>query len=156
MLADVATQATDLPIIEHLLAWLGKFHVVVVHFPIALLVVAAASELLSWRRDTPYPAPAVRFCVLFAAAGAAAATTLGWLHTAFSAYAASSSPVLVLHRWTGSTAGILAVGVAILSEVDARRGVRSPLFRVLLFAGALLVSVAGHLGGTLVYVHCYF
>jgi uncharacterized membrane protein len=153
---DVVTEGMDVPFIEHLLGWLGKFHVIVVHFPIALLVVAAAGELLSLWRGTWYPAPAVRFCVLFAAAGAVAATTLGWLHAAFSAYAASSSQVLALHRWTGSTAGILAVGVAILSEVEVRRGVRSPLFRVLLFAGTLLVSVAGHLGGTLVYGDSYF
>src|SRR6266852_4683112 len=121
MLAEVANQGSDLPFIEHLLGWLGKFHVVVVHFPIALLVVAAAGELLSWRRGTSYPAPAVRFCVLFAAAGAAAATALGWLHAAFGPYAASSSQALTLHRWTGTAAGVLAIGVVILSEMDARR-----------------------------------
>jgi uncharacterized membrane protein len=153
---DALTERMDVPFIEHLVGWLGKFHVIVVHFPIALLVVAAAGELLSLWRGTWYPAPAVRFCVLFAAAGAVAATTLGWLHAAFSAYAASSSQVLALHRWIGSTAGILAVGVAILSEVETRRGVRTPLFRVLLFAGALLVGIAGHLGGTLVYGDSYF
>jgi uncharacterized membrane protein len=142
--------------IEHLLDWLGRFHVVVVHFPIALLVVAAAGELLSWRRDTSRPAPAVHFCVLFAAAGAAAATTLGWLHADFGAYAGSSSQTLTLHRWTSTTAGVLAIGVAILSERDARRGLRGPLFRILLLTGAVLVGVAGHLGGTLVHGDRYF
>jgi len=152
----VVTEGMDVPFFEHLLGWLGKFHVLVVHFPIALLVVAAVGELWSLCCGIRKPAPAVRFCVLFAAAGAAAAVTLGWLHAAFSEYADSSSQVLAFHRWTGSIAGILAVGVAILSEVEARRGVRSPLFRVLLFAGALLVSVAGHLGGTLVFGDSYF
>jgi uncharacterized membrane protein len=144
------------PFLEHLLDWLGRFHVVVVHFPIALLVVAATGELLSLWRGTRDSATAVRFCVLFAAAGAAPATILGWLHAAFGAYAAGSSRALALHRWTGTTAAILAVGVAILSEVEARRGVRSLGFRLLLFAGALMVSIAGHLGGTLVYGNSYF
>jgi hypothetical protein len=51
---------------------------------------------------------------------------------------------------------VLAVAIALLSEVDARRGLRSWLFRNALFLGALLVSVAGHLGGTLVYGDDYF
>jgi uncharacterized membrane protein len=153
---DVATEALVRPFSEHLLGWVGKFHVLVVHFPIALLVVAAAGELWSWWRGFRVPDPAVRFCVLFGAMGAVAGAALGWLHAAFSGYAASSSQALTLHRWIGTVAGVLAVGVALLSEVDARRGVRSPLFRIMLFLCALLVSAAGHLGGTLVYGESYF
>jgi hypothetical protein len=77
-------------------------------------------------------------------------------HAAFSGYAADTSLVLVLHRWTGTGAGVLAISVVILSEMDVRRGMRSPLSRVLLLMAALLVSVAGHLGGTLVYGDGYF
>jgi uncharacterized membrane protein len=153
---DVTTEGADLPFLEHLLAWLGKFHVLVVHFPIALLVVAASGELWSLYRGIRHPVSAVRFCVLFAAAGGMAGTMLGWLHAAFSGYAASASQTLALHRWTGTTAGVLAVCLAALSELDARRGVRSTLFRILLFLAALLVSIAGHLGGTLVYGDSYF
>lgn len=152
----VTTEGADLPFLEHLLAWLGKFHVLVVHFPIALLVVAASGELWSLYRGIRYPLSAVRFCVLFAAAGGTAGTIFGWLHAAFSGYAASSSQALALHRWTGTTAGALAVCVAVLSEMDARRGMRSTLFRIVLFLAALLVSIAGHLGGTLVYGDRYF
>jgi uncharacterized membrane protein len=153
---DVATEVLVRPFSEHLLGWLGKFHVLVVHFPIALLVVAAIGELWSWWRGFRVPDPAVRFCVLFGAAGAVAGAALGWLHAAFSGYAASTSQALTLHRWIGTVAAVLAVGVAISSEVDTRRSVRSLLFRVVLFLGALLVSGAGHLGGTLVYGESYF
>jgi uncharacterized membrane protein len=153
---DVTTEGADLPFLEHLLAWLGKFHVLVVHFPIALLVVAASGELWSLYCGIRRPLPAVRFCVFFAAAGGTAGTIFGWLHAAFSGYAASSSEALALHRWTGTTAGALAVCVAVVSEMDARCGMRSTLFRILLFLAALLVSIAGHLGGTLVYGDSYF
>jgi uncharacterized membrane protein len=153
---DVTTAGADVPFLEHLLVWLGKFHVLVVHFPIALLVVAASGELWSLYRGIRHASSAVRFCVLFAAAGGIAGTMLGWLHAAFSGYAASSSQTLALHRWTGTTAGALAVCVAALSELDARRGVHSTLFRILLFLATLLVSMAGHLGGTLVYGDSYF
>jgi hypothetical protein len=54
-----------LPFLEHLLAWLGKFHVLVVHFPIALLIVAASGELWSLYRGIRHPLSAVRFCRLY-------------------------------------------------------------------------------------------
>jgi uncharacterized membrane protein len=153
---EAMAKAAELPYFEHLLTWLGKFHMVVVHFPIALLIVAAIGELWACCCGIRLPTPAVRFCVLCAAAGAVAATGLGWLHAAYSDYAASSSPALFLHRWTGTTAGAVALAVALLSERDARRGKRSSSFRIVLFAGALLVAVAAHLGGTLVYGENFF
>jgi uncharacterized membrane protein len=151
-----AADETTQPFSEHLLRWLGKFHVAIVHFPIALLVVAAVVEVWSLFRRNRETRGAVRLCVLFAAAGAAAATALGWLEAAFGGYTGSASQTLTLHRWTGTSAGLLAVIVAALSELEARRGVRTPLFRVTLLMAALLVGVAGHLGGILVYGDSYF
>jgi uncharacterized membrane protein len=154
--ADAGMEAAAVPFYEHFLTWLGRFHVLAVHFPIALLMVAAAGEFWWLCCGIRQPSPAVRFCVLFAAVGGVVATVLGWLHASFSEFAASSSQALVLHRWTGTAAGVLAVGVAVLSERDARRGVRSPLCRILLLVAALLVGIAGHLGGTLVYGDSFF
>jgi len=139
-----------------LLGWLGKYHVVIVHFPIALLIAAALGELwFLWRR-MPGPAPAVRFCVLLGAAGAIPATALGWLLAAFGGYGSGSAQVLALHRWLGTGACVWAVFLAILSEVDASRGERTRRVRILLFVGALLVGLVGHLGGTLVHGQDYF
>jgi hypothetical protein len=148
-----AGEAAALPgpsLLTHLLGWLGRFHVLLVHFPIALLVVAAVGEGWSWWLGLRIPAPAVRFCLLLGAAGAVAGAVLGWLEAAFGGYAAASR-ALDLHRWVGTTTAVVAIGVALLSEADARRGARSPLCRSALFLAALLVSAAGHLGGTLVH-----
>jgi hypothetical protein len=138
---------------ERLLRWLGKFHVLVVHFPIALLLAAALAELGVACRLGPSLGAAARFCVLLGAAGAVAAVALGWLH---SPGGAGASSVLGLHRWFGTAAGVWAVGVAVLSEVDAQRGRRSALYRPLLWAGALLIGVTAHLGGTLVHGAKFF
>jgi uncharacterized membrane protein len=143
------------PFAIRLLRWLGKFHVVTVHFPIALLLAAAVAELWALGRGARLPLPAVRFCVLLGAAGAAVAAVLGWL-LAWGGYGAGSPRLLALHRWLGTTAALLAVGSAVLSEADARAGRRRPWFRILLFLGALLVGVAGHLGGTLVHGEDFF
>src|SRR5205807_10514277 len=76
---DEATEP-ELPFDQHLLLWLGKFHVSVIHFPIALLLAAAVGEFWSLWRRLPIPSAAVRFCVLLGAAAAVPAAALGWLH----------------------------------------------------------------------------
>jgi hypothetical protein len=80
------------------LDWLGNFHVVVIHFPIALLLAAAAGESWFAGRRVRQPSPAVRFCVLLGAGGAIVAAVLGWLHAA-SGYGAGSPSILACHRW---------------------------------------------------------
>lgn len=137
------------------LSRLGAFHVVLVHFPIALLIAAAIGELYSgWRGSRP-PMPAVHFCVLLGSAGALAATALGWLQ-AENGYGVGMPQVLGLHRWIGTATALWTVGTALLSVRDERRGVRSPWFRAWLFLGATLVGVSGHLGGVLVHGEDYF
>jgi mono/diheme cytochrome c family protein len=141
---------------KRLLRWLGKFHVVVIHFAIGSLMAAALGEMWCAWRGGRAPWPPVRFCVLLGAAGAVAAVLLGWLHADIGGYGAGSPQALRLHRWLGTTAGVWGVGLALLSEVDARRQRRSHLFRVALWVGALLVGVTGHFGGTLVHGDDFF
>jgi hypothetical protein len=128
--------------------WLSRFHVLVVHFPIALLLTAAFAEALAiWRRATQLRS-VTRFCVRLGAASAIAAATLGWTRASFSP---DSSAILALHRWIGIAACISSIAAALLSF-------RSPawLFRASLFLTAPLVALAGHLGGLTVYGESYF
>jgi uncharacterized membrane protein/mono/diheme cytochrome c family protein len=129
---------------------LGPFHLVAVHFPIALLIAAAVAEFWRVLRGGRRPTPEVRFCVLLGALSAVLTASLGWIH-ASNGYGAGAPRILFVHRWIGTTAAAWAVGTAILSEWEERRGVRSPWFRAWLFCGALLVAVEGHLGGMLVH-----
>jgi mono/diheme cytochrome c family protein len=142
--------------VKHLLAWIGRFHVMVIHFPIALLLAAALGELLSaWRRwQTPWPP--VQFCVLLGAAGAVVAVPLGWFLADFGGAGAGSGDILVIHRWIGTTVGACTVALAGLSVVDARRQQRGWLFRILLWISAGLVGAAGHFGGLLVHGEDFF
>ncbi len=140
---------------RHLLDWLGKFHVMVIHFPIALLLAAAAGEVWSAWRRIRQPAPAVRFCVLLGAISAIVAAVLGWLHAA-SGYGLDSPLILAWHRCFGTATAVGSVILAVLSEIDSRRGTRSWWFRLLLLLVALLVAVAGYFGGLLVHGGDYF
>jgi mono/diheme cytochrome c family protein/uncharacterized membrane protein len=132
------------------LHWLGPFHIVAVHFPIALLVSAAVTELWLALWGSQVAMPWVRFCISVGAASAVIAATLGWIHAA-SGSGIGAPRMLGLHRWIGTTAAAWAVGTALFSERNERCGVRTPWFRAWLWFGALLVAVAGHLGGMLVH-----
>jgi mono/diheme cytochrome c family protein len=136
---------------QSIFGWLGRFHILVIHFPIALLAAAALGELIAAPRRTSIPRPAVRFCVLLGAAGAALAVALGWLHADIGGHGSAASGVLGLHRWLGTGGGVCAAAIALVSERDCRRGQRSVLFRVLLWSGTLLVAATAHFGGVMVH-----
>jgi len=129
---------------------LGPFHLVAVHFPIALLIAAAVAELWRVLRGDRNPAPEVRFCILLGALSAVVTASLGWMH-ASNGYGTGAPQILFLHRWIGTTAAAWAVGTALFSEWEGRHGVRSQWFRAWLLCGAMLVAGEGHFGGMLVH-----
>lgn len=143
------------PAPRHWLSNLGRMHVVIVHFPIALLIAAVMGEAWSLWRGSRTPAQSVRFCVLIGTAGALAAAALGWLQ-AWSGYGIGMPRILDLHRWLGTATAIWAIGTVLLSEWDVRRGLRSHWFRAWSMIGALLVGISGHLGGVLVHGEDFF
>jgi mono/diheme cytochrome c family protein len=129
---------------------LGAFHLLVIHFPIALLVAATVRELWGAWQGERRPSPTVRFCVILGAISAVVAAVLGWLH-AWNGFGAAMPQPLLLHRWLGTGAALWAVGTAACSEIESRRSARSNWFRVWLLIGCAQVAVAAHLGGILVH-----
>jgi uncharacterized membrane protein len=133
---------------------LGQFHPPFTHFPIALLLVALPAEFVwkltrkdSWKTT-------VRFCVTLGAVSAVITATLGWCDAPFSTYHGASAAVLLWHRWFGTGTAIWALLAATLLESSNRRGNPRRLscwFRGTLVIGAVLVSVAGYLGASLIY-----
>jgi mono/diheme cytochrome c family protein len=139
-----------------LLGWVGRFHILAIHFPIALFAAAALAELQAARRGDAVPDPVVRFCVLLGAASAVATVALGWLHADAGGSGTQAPGVLTLHRWLGTAAGICAAAIALASERESWRGRRSLLFRIVLCAGTALVASAAHFGGLLVHGRRFF
>jgi uncharacterized membrane protein/mono/diheme cytochrome c family protein len=151
---------------RRMLRFVGKMHPLLAHFPIALIFAATMAELAWLRLRQPWLTGAVRFCVTGGALGAVAAGGLGWIN----AYFHTTSTLLTTHRWLGVFAILWMVPLVLLCE----RGVRAapvPLnatsladwtgrsrrrFEAALFASALLIGVAAHLGGSLVYGADYF
>jgi len=133
-----------------LFRWLGPLHLIILHFPIALLIAAATTEFWRALRGGRGPTREVRYCVMLAAASAVITASLGWIHAA-NGYGTGAPRLLIMHRWIGTAAAVMAVAAAAFSEWDERRGVRSMWFRAWLFAASLLVAIEGHFGGMLVH-----
>jgi len=138
-----------------ILQWVGRLHPMVVHFPIALLVVAAMAELLAMITSRLTPAFAARFCLWGGAIGALVGASLGWVN-AISAepnYAGFSADLLSFHRWFGVATAASAVIALVLSERCWRSGPGSQKlsYRAMLLLTVVLVSITGHLGASLIY-----
>jgi uncharacterized membrane protein len=134
--------------LDRILRWLGKFHLLMLHFPIALVFAAGVGELWSiWKRN-PNPSEIVRFCLWLAAFAAVPTVVLGWLHAA-AGNGVGSPQLLMAHRWLGTSAAVWLVFTAVCAERDVRHGVRSRHVLVLLVAGILFTALTAHLGGLL-------
>jgi uncharacterized membrane protein len=129
---------------------IGKFHPLLLHFPIGLVFAAAGAELLAilthrvaWR--------AVAVANVRAGAALAVLTAIaGWGMT--SAPFVDPGPLLEWHRWLGVSGATAAIGAAVASaRLDAGRGRPAFVYRAALFGAAALIGVAGHLGGSLVW-----
>jgi uncharacterized membrane protein len=143
------------PLLKRVLILAGRFHVLTVHFPIGLILAAALGELWFWWQGFQGLHPAVRFSILLGAAVGLAAAGLGWIH-AWNGAGVSEPETLFIHRWLGTVAAVLLVAIAAASEIDARRGSRSFLGRLLLFVGAVLIGLTGHFGGLLTHGEDFF
>ena len=129
---------------------IGRLHPLLLHFPIGLVLAAAAAEVLAiLTRRARWRAAAVAN-VRAGAAMAALTAIAGWGLTR--APFVEPSRLLEWHRWMGVAGAVAAMGAAMAS---VRLDVRSPrsvsVYRAALFAAAALIAVAGHLGGTLVW-----
>ena len=135
--------------VPRLLAWFGKFHPLLTHFPIALLIAAALAEILLMRRPGMLFEHAVRFCVGLGAVSAVGAALLGWLFAGFQL--SDDEWLMTAHRWTGTATAFWAVLLFVVSERMVAGIVFRRSFRFALFAGAALVAASGFLGASLIY-----
>jgi uncharacterized membrane protein len=131
-------------------ALIGRLHPLLIHFPIALVLMAlvAESAAIATSREGWHLVAIANIRV--GAACACIAAIAGWRLAL--APGIEAAPVLEWHRWLG-TLGAGATMAAALATVNVDD--RSPLgvwvYRMVLFGAAALVGVAGHLGGLLVW-----
>ena len=120
---------------------LTRLHPATVHFPIALLIVAALVEMLAMARSSGPLAQAANVMTVAGAAGAVVAALFGWIHTGIWF---GGDSTMHWHRWTG-TGLALAAPLAALLAFRADRGV----FRIVIVLIAAALVAQGYWGAEL-------
>jgi uncharacterized membrane protein len=140
----------------------GRLHLLLVHFPIALGLVAVASEWwrsLSRRQGlSPLTLP----LLLIAAVSIIGASASGWINASYE-HDGSDSTTLQLHRWIGTGTAVVFAALAWwcwILAAELSRGAAAAMaslsaFRWAALVGGIAVAVTGHLGGDLVHGEGY-
>jgi len=134
-------------------AWLnvlGAFHPLIVHFPIALAIVAALAMLWNWIWQHDGFGDFAFHCTWIAALASVFVSASGWF---FAESNSSASNELFLHRWfgIGSSAGLIALAfMTSLVRSDSWPG----LLKISRFASLLVaagIGITAHFGGEMVW-----
>ena len=133
-----------------LLAFFGRFHIVVLHLPIAWLLLVPLLEIVAWKWKLDNIRAVAGIVLLLAALSAVVAATLGFSLAVADAYAGST---VTAHMWFGIATACFAI-IALLAR-ELRESGPTPLlakqaYPVMLAASLVTVTLGGHLGGSLV------
>jgi len=141
------------PFLDHLINWLGQFHVMIVHFPIALILAAALAEALGMMTKRAFFLDAARFIVVIAALSAIPTVLLGAAAEHGAEFKGTYAEIIETHEGLGITTMIITIIAAALSELARRKnnGLLLMLYRVALIAAMAAVAATGHFGGELVH-----
>ncbi len=151
--AAAEPEQKHIPLWKKAIEWVGRFHPLSTHFPVALMLVAVFAESLAWWTRRESWLHTVRFLVILAGAAGLATAVLGWINAYFSSYSKEVGALLWWHRWLGSVAAVWAVVCAVLIILhECQEGTpQRQRFRGALLLGAALIGVSGFLGSALIY-----
>ncbi len=138
--------------------FIGRLHPLVIHFPIALILVAAAFEIVrifcpghEWRHAVP--------ALLFLGGlGALVAVVTGQIFSSDFHPAPSDKWMLPWHRGLGIATVVVAFGAALVSSVAGAKlaGLAVWVRRAMIALAVALVVVTAHFGGLMVWGRDFF
>jgi uncharacterized membrane protein len=125
--------------------FIGRFHPLVVHFPIALILLVPILELAGLSSRFSYLRSSAGFVLGLATLSATAAALLGWCLGRSGGY---SGPLVTQHMWGGISLAAVCWLCWILRERRSEQGL-GIVYAVALAAGVGLVAWTGYRGGQL-------
>ena len=137
---------------DNIVAFLGRFHPLVVHLPIGILLLAGLMQIISLTGKKYARAlnPAISFSLFWGGIASLGAIFIGWLLSLQGGY---DDDTLFWHKWLGILLALLTF-FAWLVKTNKIRLQRS-IFYLTLVLVMLLVGVTGHLGGNLTHGDTY-
>lgn len=126
--------------------FLGRFHPLLVHLPIGILVVALLLFLRDLRRPSEGMRGVISVTLLLSALGAIISCVTGWLLSGSGEY---EEGLMQRHKWFGIALAVFTTALY-FGYTKALRFIRKPLIAYgFSFGLLLLLAVTGHLGGSL-------
>ena len=123
--------------------FIGRFHPLVVHFPIALVLLVPVFQLVGRRPQFSYLRASCGFLLGLATFAATAAATLGWCLGRSGGY---SGPLVTQHMWGGV---LLTLTCWLCWVLRPRLSQSEALFGIPLAIAVVLVAWTGYRGGQL-------
>lgn len=137
---------------EKFIKWIGNFHPIAIHFPIALIIMSAFAEFLFILYPYPIFSHSSRFMIVAAAITAPLAALLGLAYGYDANYSGVLSDIFWWHRFLGISTAILAFITALINELNVRKIIENSLwYRIALFISVILVTITGFLGGEMTF-----
>jgi uncharacterized membrane protein len=137
---------------ENITHFFGRFHPLIVHLPIGILLMAGILQIIALKSKKYANAldPAIGLTLLWGGISSIGAVGIGWLLSFQGGY---DDNTLFWHKWLGIVVTIIAF-IGWLIRVG-KINMKNSFFYMVLSAIIVLVSVTGHLGGSLTHGEDY-
>lgn len=124
-----------------ILLFLGRLHPLLVHLPIAFIVLLAFMELLSRWPKLRHANANAGFILALAVPACLFTVLCGWLLSLGGGY---QDQLLRWHKWTGVITAFACLTAGLLYSLNRRTA-----YRTALFSGVLVLLITSHFGGSL-------
>lgn len=135
-----------MPYILTISEFIGRFHPVLVHLPIGILLLAVLFHLLSYKKGFETLRPAIKISLLIGTIAAIASCISGWMLSSSGEY---EEALVSTHQWLGIGLALVSVLAWLLMMKN------SGLVKWLMPLIGLLIIITGHLGGSLTHGEDY-
>jgi len=137
---------------DNIVAFLGRFHPLVVHLPIGILLLAGLMQVISLtgKKYSRTLNPAISFTLFWGGISSLGAIFIGWLLSLQGGY---DDDTLFWHKWLGISLTLLSFFAWLVKTNKVR--LQKTIFYLILGLVMVLVAVTGHLGGNLTHGDTY-